>query len=96
MPTTWSEEEEEQVNKYQLNQTAARLVTSFLAPKMFCETQGPWLLVAVCTGRAALALIAQIMFSTGPGSVQMTAIKHYIEHFGLSRAILLSQRKSYS
>jgi hypothetical protein len=32
----------------------------------------------------------------GSGLVQMISIKRYIEHFGLSRAILFSQRKSYS
>jgi hypothetical protein len=31
----------------------------------------------------------------GPGRVQMIANKLDIEHFGLSRAILFSQRKSY-
>jgi hypothetical protein len=41
------------------------------------------------------SLVAQIMFGSGPGSglVQMTAIKRYIEHFGLYLTILFSQRK---
>jgi hypothetical protein len=40
-------------------------------------------------------LVAQIMFESGPGSglVIIIAIKHYIEYFGLSRAILFSQKE---
>jgi hypothetical protein len=33
---------------------------------------------------------------SGPGLVQMIAIKRYFEHFELSLAILFSQRKIYS
>jgi hypothetical protein len=44
-----------------------------------------------------LGLVAQIMFGCGPcsGLVKMIAIKYYLEHFGRSRAIFFSQRKSY-
>jgi hypothetical protein len=44
-----------------------------------------------------LGLVAQIIFRSGSGSglVQMILIKHKIEHFGLSRAILFSKIKSY-
>jgi hypothetical protein len=31
----------------------------------------------------------------GPGQVQTIAIKCYVEHFGLSRAILFSQKKLF-
>jgi hypothetical protein len=46
----------------------------------------------VCTG-PGLTLVAQMMFGFGPGSND--SIRCYIEHFGLSRAIRFSQRKSY-
>jgi hypothetical protein len=59
------------------------------------------LAVVVCTGLAlgpGLGLVAQMMFGSRPSSglVQMIAIKSYIQHFGLSRVIIFSQRKSYS
>jgi hypothetical protein len=41
-------------------------------------------------------LVAQIMFGYGPGSglFQVIVLKRYIEHFGLSQAIIFSQRRS--
>jgi hypothetical protein len=43
----------------------------------------------------ALGLVAQIMFGPRPGSgfIHVIAIRHKIEHFGFSRAILFWQRK---
>jgi hypothetical protein len=42
-----------------------------------------------------MGLVAQIMFGSGPSSglVQMIGIKRYIEHFGLSRAILFFSKE---
>jgi hypothetical protein len=42
-----------------------------------------WCVLDVCAG------LGQVMMATGPGSglLQMTAVKQYIENFGLSRAI---------
>jgi hypothetical protein len=51
---------------------------------------------SVCVrGLHGPGLVVHIMFGSGPGSglLQMIAIKSYIEHFGLSRAIIVSQRK---
>jgi hypothetical protein len=43
----------------------------------------------------SLDLVAKIMFGSGPDSslVQIIAIKHYKEHFGLSQAILFFHKE---
>jgi hypothetical protein len=43
-----------------------------------------------------LDLVAQIMSGSGRGLglVQMTAIKHYFEHFGLSQVIIFFTKKN--